>query len=199
MAKLNPETRWLKRRGFLGATVGGMTGLALVAGGATAEEGIPHQFYRGTIVDGEMDWEPGEVDLSFFDAEGFKVTGGGRVIHWELPLGDGKPYILSLESEEDLLYTQRGAVINFEADENDPLFPEPGRWRGVVREEVGINADDDGFSFERAITRVDIFSQRGMNPVGAVVLALGAFDEDRIDDYKAKAMPNPGGNVPGAQ
>ena len=190
----------MNRRRFIGTTAGAVTGLTLVTGSATADSEIKYTFERGVInSEGNVDWIPQEIDPSLFDLEDFKVTGNGRVLHHELPLGDGKPYTLLLEDEEKLLYTQRGANTNFEDDGEDSLFPEPGNWRGVVREEVGVGLDDEEFVFGHSVTRVDFFAQQGMQPDGAFVLGLGAFDKERFEAYKDKDIPNPGGNEPGSK
>lgn len=208
---MNLNTRRTNRRSFIGATAGAVAGLALITGSATADAEIPYEFKRGEVDDGEIRWnedgdedeDEDEFDPSELDLEEFKVTGGGRVIHRELPLGDGKPYRLLLEEEEEengSLYTQRGANINFEVeeDEDNPFFPKPGRWRGVVREEVALVGEGEELTFTDAVTRVDFFAQQGMDPVGAFVLGLGTFDDERFKDYKDKEIPNPGGNEPGS-
>jgi len=198
MSKMNLSTRRTNRRSFICTTAGAAAGLALMTGSATADSTKP-AFKRGVIDDGEITWESADISLDFLNLEEFKVTGGGRVIHRELPLGDGKPYRLLLEEEEEKgsLYTQRGANINFEADENNPLSPESGRWRGVVREEVALVGEGEELQFTDAVTRVDFFAQQGMDPVEAFVLGLGAFEDERFEAYKNKEIPNPGGNEPG--
>ncbi len=204
MSKMNLNTKRTNRRSFICTTAGAAAGLALMTGSATADAEIDFRFKSGAIGDdGGITWdedgEGNEFDPSMLDLENFKVTGGGRVIHRELPLGDGKPYRLLLEEEEEKgsLYTQRGANINFEADENNPLSPESGRWRGVVREEVVLVGKGEKLKFRGAVTRVDFFAQQGMVPVGVFVLGLGAFEDERFEDYKNKEIPNPGGNEPG--
>jgi len=208
MSKMNLNTKRTNRRSFICATAGTVAGLALMTGSATADAEIDFRFKRGAIGDdGDITWDEDEdededeFDPSELDLEEFKVTGGGRVIHRELPLGDQKPYRLLLEEEEEKgsLYTQRGANINFEVeeDEDNPFFPKPGRWRGVVREEVDLVGEGEELQFTGAVTRVDFFAQRGMDPVGAFVLGLGAFKDERFEDYINKEIPNPGGNEPG--
>ena len=189
------DTTLTKRRGFLGATAGllGLGSVGIAAGEGHSEINAEiYQVFGEQIIHGP-EVLPGEL----FDVESAKVTGNGRVLHHELPIGDGKPYILIHEGEGR--YTPRGATVNFRGP--DGLWPQEGRWRAIVREDVQATATGD---FGWSVTRVDIFSRPRMTYSGSMIIAVWdtgfateGVPDDLVGGYVAKGPANPGGQSRG--
>lgn len=186
------------RRTFLTIAVGSLSvgGLGIVAGseaGGAAEPTLGVRMLVGDedglfVPPSDPGGEPPE-----FDVTSFKVTGNGHVLHHELPIGSGKPYVL--HHEGDGRYKPRGAVVNFQGP--DALWPSEGRWRAVIREDVQAI---EGPAFLWSVTRVDFFSRPRMQFAGSVVLGIWNDDltdvgaiEDLVEEYTKKEAANPGG------
>lgn len=167
-----------KRREFMTTAAGALLGVTVTGGAgvgsATADpesEDVSAVVYEGQ--DDSFGPEPTPLPGSLFDTGSSRVTGNGRVAHNELPFGDGKPYVLKHEGGGR--FTQRGATINFEGP--DDLWPTPGRWRAVVREDV--QAARDG-SFAWSVTRVDFFARPRMEYAQSMVIVVW---DDGVVDY----------------
>lgn len=147
------------------------------------------------IHDGTGFFDPGVG----FDTTDLVVTGNGNRIHHELPFPGAKPYVLAHEG--DGLYTDRGAVINFELDEEDvddlPLPPELAealrhliadqgvtKFRAAVSEYIQLYGK--GKYFNWSVTRVDIFARPGMNYISSAFIVLWDENDGSVPDRDAR-------------
>lgn len=193
----NPES--VTRRSFVRMAVGSVCGAAITTGvsaSVTAKGGESDTLAAAMYVGSDDEFDAGPpLSGELFDVSSPKQTGNGRIIHHELPFAHGKPYILKHEGKGR--YTQRGATINFEGPSD--LWPSPGRWRAVVREDV--QANDDG-AFAWSVTRVDFFKRPRMVYDQSIIIVV--WDENEvdypnqqitevIDKWKAIGRANPGG------
>lgn len=171
----------------------GLAGTGLV-GAQAHDPDIAAVAYAGT---GTTFGASTPLDADLFEVQESTVTGQGRVAHHVLPFGSGKPYVLTADPETGR-YTERGAVVNFTGP--TALWPEAGKWRAVVREEVQPAAAG---AFGWSVTRVDVLARPGMEYAGSLLIVVwddaaftypdgGAMD-DVVDSLMAAGPANPGG------
>lgn len=202
------------RRTVLRLIGAGATGIAGVTGTASANRGnggekggkrpleetsslVAALNYRGTGTTFE-EFADDPADANFdpgreFDTTKPEVVSNGRLIHYQLPFGTHKPYVLHHEGGGR--YTPRGAVTNFETDGSAPPGLPPGRYRATVREE--INLYERGGYFDWSVTRVDFFDQAGMEYVTSTLIILWDEDAKGNDDRTFRTDdPTPGKDTP---
>lgn len=205
---------YASRRTVLRSIGAGATGAAGITGTASAKRGnggnkggkrpleetsslVAALNYRGTgtTFEGFAD-DPADANFDpgrEFDTTNPEVVGDGRLIHYQLPFGTHKPYVL--HHEGDGRYTPRGAVTNFETDGSAPPGLPPGRYRATVREEV--NLYEKGGYFDWSATRVDFFDRPGMEYVTSTLIILWDEDAEENDDPSVRTDdPTPGKDTP---
>lgn len=191
-------TRWCRRSVLKGAAIM-IGGIATTAGSTTAKRGRaangenrePLEETPSTVAyltyepDEDGFGFPDEPVMSFFDngtiqfnTSELNIATNGKHIFHSLPFPGGKPYII--KHEGDGRYRQRGAVINFEVDEDNDLNLEEGRYRATVREEVQLY--EKGGYFDWSVSRVDLFDRPGMEYLGPILAVIWDEDGDKNEN-----------------